>query len=135
MKQQEIIDNMREHCTNLALCEKFSNVCNELAERINHRLFEDSREFHWILDTPGGLCDFEDTDFLAPYEMVLILEYNISYDQYAEWREANLTHTHHQPPLMAHGSPPRNAEKRPRPPKTPLPITTSARKQPHKEAQ
>lgn len=33
MKQQEIIDNMREHCTNLALCEKFSNVCNELAER------------------------------------------------------------------------------------------------------
>lgn len=92
MKQQEIIDNMREHCTNLALCEKFSNVCNELAERINHRLFEDSREFHWILDTPGGLCDFEDTDFLAPDEMVLILEYNISYDQYAEWREANLTH-------------------------------------------
>lgn len=73
MKQQEIIDDMREHCTNLAMCEKFSNVCNELAERINHRLFEDSREFHWILDIPGGLCDFEDTDLLTPDEMVLIL--------------------------------------------------------------
>lgn len=88
MTKQEIIDDMRELSTSLALCEKFSNVCNELAERINHRLFEDSREFHWILDTPGGLCDFEDTDLLTPDEMILILEYNMSYEQYAEWREA-----------------------------------------------
>lgn len=43
-------------------------------------------------DIPGGLCDFEDTDLLTPDEMVLILEYNMSYEQYAEWREANLTH-------------------------------------------
>ena len=27
MKQQEIIDDMRELSTSLALCEKFSNVC------------------------------------------------------------------------------------------------------------
>lgn len=92
MTKQKIIDDMRELSTSLALCEKFSNVCNELAGRINHLLFEDSREFHWILDIPGGLCDFEDTDLLTPDEMVLILEYNMSYEQYAEWREANLTH-------------------------------------------
>lgn len=92
MIQRKTIDYIRELGINLALCEKFSDVCNELAERINHRLFEDSREFHWILDIPGGLCDFEDSDFLSPDEMVLILEYNMPYDQYVEWREANLAH-------------------------------------------
>lgn len=33
-----------------------------------------------------------DTDFLSPEDMVRIIENDITYDEYAEWREANLDH-------------------------------------------
>ena len=69
-----------------------ASPCAKVQQRLQRTRRTDSREFHWILDIPGGLCDFEDTDLLSPDEMVLILEYNMSYEQYAEWREANLTH-------------------------------------------
>ena len=35
---------------------------------------------------------FMDTDFLSPEDMVRIIENDITYDEYAEWREANLDH-------------------------------------------
>ena len=45
---------------------------------------------YWIGDEVGGACDFEETDVLNPEDMVRIIENNMSYDEYAEWREANL---------------------------------------------
>ena len=37
-----------------------------------------------------GACDFEETDVLNPEDMVRIIENGITYNEYAEWREANL---------------------------------------------
>ena len=48
---------------------------------------------YWVGEKPGGTCDFGDTDFLTPEEMVLLLEHKFTYNQYAEWREENLRHT------------------------------------------
>ena len=69
---------------------EFKNACDELARQVNHCLFEDSRDFFWVADCVGGSCVFDDTDFLTPAEMVLILEHHLTYDEYAEWRDANL---------------------------------------------
>ena len=67
----------------------FEKACNELAKLVNKQLFENSRDWYWVGDKPGGTCDFDDTDFLTPEEMVLILEHRLNYDDYAEWRDAN----------------------------------------------
>ena len=68
----------------------FHKACKDLANRVNEHLFEGCRDWYWVGDEIGGLCDFNDTDFLKPEEMVLILEKEISYDDYAEWRDANI---------------------------------------------
>ena len=68
----------------------FENDCNELARLVNKYLFNDERHWYWVADEVGGICDFGDTDFLTPEEMVLILEHGVSYDDYVEWREANI---------------------------------------------
>ena len=69
----------------------FENACEELARQVNHRLFDDSRSWYWIGKEIGGTCDFGDTDFLTPEEMVIILQTpHFTYDQYAEWRDANI---------------------------------------------
>ena len=68
----------------------FHNACNLLATLVNEQLFEGSRSWYWVADDIGGLCDFEDSDFLSPEDMVRIIENNITYDEYAEWRDANL---------------------------------------------
>lgn len=68
---------------------KYKESCENLAKQINKYLFDGSRNFYWVAQEVGGICDFEDSDFLTPSEMILILENNITYDEYAEWRDSN----------------------------------------------
>ena len=70
--------------------ELFKTACNRLAELVNEQLFDGCRNWYWIGDEVGGVCDFEECDVLNPEDMVRIIENGLTYDQYAEWREANL---------------------------------------------
>lgn len=70
--------------------EQFKTACNRLATLVNDQLFDGCRKWYWIGDEVGGACDFEETDVLKPEDMVRIIENRITYDEYAEWREANL---------------------------------------------
>lgn len=70
--------------------QRFENDCNELARLVNKYLFNDERHWYWVDDDVGGTCDFGDTDFLSPIDMVVILDNNVTYEQYAEWRDANI---------------------------------------------
>ena len=70
--------------------ELFKFACNSLATAVNKQLFDGCRDWYWIGDEVGGVCDFEDVDVLNLKEMMLIIENNMTYDEYAEWREANL---------------------------------------------
>ena len=72
--------------------ELFRFACNSLATAVNKQLFDGCRKWYWIGDEVGGACAFEETDVLNPEDMVRIIENDITYDQYAEWREANLDH-------------------------------------------
>lgn len=69
---------------------KYKKACDDLAELVNEQLFDGCREWYWIGDEVGGACDFEDCDVLNPEDMVRIIENGLTYDEYAEWREANL---------------------------------------------
>ena len=71
---------------------KYKKACDDLAELVNEQLFDGCREWYWIGDEVGGACDFEETDVLNPEDMVRIIENGLTYDEYAEWREANLDH-------------------------------------------
>ena len=68
----------------------FHSYCNQLATLVNDQLFDGCRKWYWIGDEVGGACDFEETDVLNPEDMVRIIENGLTYDEYAEWREANL---------------------------------------------
>lgn len=68
----------------------YRNACNELAEAVNDWFFGSSRSFYWVGEEVGGICDFDDNDFLKPEDMVRILEEVMTYDEYAEWRDANI---------------------------------------------
>ena len=68
----------------------FQSYCNQLATLVNDQLFDGCREWYWIGDEVGGACDFEETDVLNPEDMVRIIENNMTYDEYAEWRDANI---------------------------------------------
>ena len=70
--------------------ELFRVACDGLAASVNQQLFDGSRKWYWIGDEVGGVCDFEETDVLNPEDMVRIIENGLTYDEYAEWREANL---------------------------------------------
>lgn len=70
----------------------FETACRDLVNLVNDRLFESSRSPYWVGDVVGGSCDFGDTDFLTPEDMVLLLEYGVTYDDYVEWRDANIKH-------------------------------------------
>lgn len=72
------------------LLQRFENDCNELARLVNKYLFNDERHWYWVGDYVGGTCYFGDTDFLSPIDMVVILDNNVTYEQYAEWRDANI---------------------------------------------
>ena len=71
---------------------QFKIACNNLANEINEQLFECYREPSWVANEVGGICDFGDTDFLTPEEMVELLENDVKYSQYAEWRNYNIEH-------------------------------------------
>ena len=77
LKQKEIV-------------QQYKDSCNELAELVNMQLFDGCRNWCWIGDEVGGACDFEETDVLNPEDMVRIIENNMTYDEYAEWRDANI---------------------------------------------
>ena len=74
----------------LGTIELFKTACNSLATAVNKQLFDGCRDWCWIGDEVGGVCDFEVSDVLNPEDMVRIIENNMSYEEYAEWREANL---------------------------------------------
>ncbi len=75
---------------NARLIQQFYAACNALVNAVNVQLFDGLRAPYWVANEIGGLCNFEDIDFLTPDEMVLILKSNISYEDYAEWRDANI---------------------------------------------
>ena len=70
--------------------ELFRESCDRLARLVNDQLFDGCRKWYWIGDEVGGACDFEETDVLNPEDMVRIIENGLTYDEYAEWRDANL---------------------------------------------
>ena len=72
------------------IIKQYKDSCNELAELVNMQLFDGCREWYWIGGEVGGACDFEEADVLNPEDMVRILENGLTYDEYAEWRDANL---------------------------------------------
>ena len=68
----------------------FHSHCNQLATLVNDQLFDGCGKWYWIGDEGGGACDFEETDVLNPEDMVRIIENGLTYDEYAEWRDANI---------------------------------------------
>ena len=70
--------------------ELFRVACNSLATAVNKQLFDGFRDWCWIGDEVGGVCDFEECDVLNAEDMVRIIENGLTYDEYAEWRDANL---------------------------------------------
>lgn len=74
------------------IIEKTKKALDELAEAVNEHLFEGCRDWYWVGDRVGGLCCFDEYDFLNVDEMVLILEEDVDYDTYAEWRNAEIDH-------------------------------------------
>ena len=75
--------------------ELFKFACNSLATAVNQQLFDGCRKWYWISNEVGGLCDFEEADVLNPDDMVHIIENGLTYDEYAEWREANLNNNYY----------------------------------------
>lgn len=73
----------------IAAVVNYWEACERLVEITNKQLFGGIRQTCWIGGVCGGLCCF-DIDLLSPEEMVLIIQYEVTYEQYAEWREANL---------------------------------------------
>ena len=74
----------------LVTLELFRESCDRLAHLVNEQLFDGCRKWYWIGDEVGGVCDFEECDVLNPEDMVRIIENGLTYDEYAEWRDANL---------------------------------------------
>ena len=79
----------------LITLELFRESCDRLAELVNHQLFDGCRKWYWIGDEVGGTCDFEEADVLNPEDMVHIIENGLTYDEYAEWRDANLNNNYY----------------------------------------
>ena len=74
----------------LVTLELFRESCDGLAELVNEQLFDGCRKWYWIGEEEGGACDFDCIDILNPDDMVRIIENNMTYDEYAEWRNANI---------------------------------------------
>lgn len=68
----------------------FREACDRLARAVNFQLFDGERDHSWVGDEAGGMCDFGDSDFLSPEDMARILESGMTYDEYAEWCDANI---------------------------------------------
>ena len=75
--------------------ELFRESCDRLAELVNEQLFDGGRKWYWIDNEVGSLCDFYAVDVLKLEDMVRVIENNMTYDEYAEWRDANLGNNHY----------------------------------------
>lgn len=84
------IDMRKINASQLGTIELFRMACNRLATFVNEQLFNGCRNWYWIGDEVGGACDFEEADVLNPEDMIRIIENGLTYDEYVEWREANL---------------------------------------------
>ena len=78
------------NASQLGTIELFRMACNRLATFVNEQLFNGCRDWYWIGEEVGGACDFEEADVLNPEDMVRIIENDMTYDDYVEWRDANL---------------------------------------------
>lgn len=74
----------------IAAVVNYWDACERLVKITNKQLFDGFRSTYWVGGVCGGLCCFDDTDFLSPEEMALIIRHEVTYEQYVEWREANL---------------------------------------------
>lgn len=72
--------------------EAYWKACQDLAEKVNEQLFDGCREIYWVGGEIGGTCDYEGSDFLTPEQMALIIQHEMTYEQYAEWRDSNNDH-------------------------------------------
>ena len=90
-----IVADFRLNKSQKETIELFKFACNSLATAVNKQLFDGCRKWYWIGDEVGGVCDFEDCDLLNPEDMVRVIENNMTYDEYAEWREANLNNNYY----------------------------------------
>lgn len=79
--------NTRQRKSNL---KQYKNACNLLAAAVNEQLFEGCRDWYWIGDKAGGVCDFDGCDTFSPDDMLIIIEKDVTYEQYADWRNAGL---------------------------------------------
>lgn len=70
--------------------EETKKMLNDLAEAVNQKLFDGCREWYWVGDMIGGMCCFDDTDYLKVEDMILIFDKDVDYETYAEWRNAEL---------------------------------------------
>lgn len=70
--------------------ELFRVACDGLAASVNQQLFDGCRKWYWIGNEVGGACDFDECDVLNPEDMVRVIENGLTYDEYAEWRDANI---------------------------------------------
>ena len=70
--------------------ELFRVACDGLAASVNQQLFDGCRKWYWIGGAEEGVCDFYGCDVLKTENMVRIIENNMTYDEYAEWRDANI---------------------------------------------
>lgn len=75
--------------------DQYKDACFAVAVKVNERLFNGYREFYWIGDEVGGLCDFDGTDVLSVTDMILLLEHKVKYKDYAEWRDYNIENERH----------------------------------------
>ena len=90
MNSMKDMSNKKLTTFQLVTLELFRESCDRLAELVNEQLFDGCRKWYWIGNEVGGLCDFEECDVLNPEDMVRIIENGLTYDEYAEWRDANL---------------------------------------------
>lgn len=90
MNSMKDMSNKKLTTFQLVTLELFRESCDRLAELVNEQLFDGCRKWYWIGGEVGGSCDFEESDVLNPEDMVRIIESGLTYDQYAEWRDANL---------------------------------------------
>lgn len=71
---------------------QYKDICNKIADVINKHLFDSEHSYRWVSDRIGGVCDFGITFFLTVEDMILILENNMSKEEFFEWNNANLEH-------------------------------------------
>ena len=95
MNSMKDMSNKKLTTFQLVTLELFRESCDRLAELVNEQLFDGCRKWYWIGGEVGGSCDFEETDVLNPEDMVRIIESGLTYDEYAEWRDANLNNNYY----------------------------------------